>query len=330
VAVGDTVILSAPLNTDRPDALRRLVSGSMLLGVAAIFVGLAVAGLFFWAERTGPITVADFICPGILAALALTPVLMGLTGVLGRRCTVHPRTELPDLMQPLHAIRWPIRRLARAPVARAEVETLWRAGVRAVVDLELAEWARSAEVPAGLIEPVALNAARPIGGCRTSLDLTLLILVCLIVAPGLLLGISTGLGNATAITAVVLLLLGILLLIARSIIRLPSMQRRMVDVPVLGTWARGGIRRLGAVAGPGWVRLGTRVWQAERDILLIRRRGCHAVGTSLEVMLIGHPGRLRFVIAGTGDPMLQRLWSAWMCPEVRPDLATTELSAAVG
>ncbi len=331
MAVDESAILVAPLEVDRPHSLRRLISGGMLLLLALLLGVVASIEVTMRPSQGWRVTMnlRDWICPLVLIAIALAPFIMGLIGVIARKHAVHPKIELPDRLQPLYAIRWPLRRLTRHAAATDEVRVLASSGVRAVIGPELVEWARATEVPCGLLEPAPLYAARPVGGCRTTADLTLLVLASLLLGPFIVFGILSGAGNTGGVIGLCLLLVTLFFLIIRSVVRLPSMQRHLVDVPIIGTWVRDGLRTLGAVAGPGWVRSGERIWHAQRDLLLIRRRGSHSVEGSLEIMLIGEQGRLRFLVAGTGDPMTRRLWAAWMSPDVRPDLAMTELAAAV-
>jgi len=328
VAIGASDILAAPLETDRPFAVRNLVSGGVLLALGFVFALVIVVTVV--SNRSG--NVRDqiglaLVCPSQIILISLVPVVLGAIGARRRSWSIHPKTTLPSAMEPLRKIRWPARRrvLAGAPGA---VRTRSDNGCRAVVDLQLADWAAAAPRPSGLVEPVALRAARPVGGCRTSFNLIAIILLALIVGPILLSIFSRGFNSALGIAVTLIFLVFLLLVLGRSIAQLPSMQRRLADVPLVSHWARSGLRGLGAVAGPGWVRCGDGLWQADRDLLLIRRRGRHSPETSLEVMLAGAPGRLRFVVAGVDDPMLARLWSAWMCPEVRPDLAASELAEA--
>ena len=314
-----------PLEVDRTNALRNLISGGVL---CALGIGFAITSLML-VNASAP-THNDariglsLICPAQIVLLSMVPLIMGAVGTRRRRRTVHPRTLLPPHMECLRHIRWPIRRIVLSNTMADPVLELSASGTRAVVDGVLGLWIQMQEVPQGLLEPMPIQAARPNSGLRTTGNLAVLFLALLLLIPSLFMllsrGMQPGFGPVVAISLVGLFLIALV----KTIIQLPSLQRQLVDVPILGGWARGGLRPLGAVAGPGWVRVGKHVWQAERDILLIRRRGRHSPNTSLEVMLTGDPGTLRFVVAGCDDPMLGRLWSAWLSPEVRPELAIQE------
>lgn len=322
-------VLAAPLECDRPHAVGAFIGGCMLLSLG---MAIATVGIVNFQPNASSFPneslVAGLICPFVLVALSLIWVIPGATGIVRRKQTLHPKTQVPPEMQPLRDIRWPIGRAAMFPDWDTAVTALARSGYRVVLPPELAGWAAATSIPAGLLEPTSLLSARPETGCRTATSLALLVLLLFLLGPCILMPVWRG-ANSTSIVAVLILLIaGVLVAGIRIILKLPSMQRHLIGVPILGRWARGGLRQLGAVAGPGWVRLGDRVWQAERDLLLIRLRGRHSPETSLEVMVAGKPGRLRFVVAGVGDPMLRALWSAWMCPDVRPDLAMTDLAAA--
>lgn len=322
-------VMVAPLETDRPNAFRTLLSGSVLavFGIAIVVVIFSIASsssqyddLIGPTQDDGPIGL-NLICPAQILLLSLVPIILGCVGTRRRRRTIHPRTLLPSHMECLRRIRWPIRRLVISADVPTPAQELASDGIRIVVDVSLLTWVQTRDVPQGLLEPMSLQAARPVGGCRTAFNIFMLSICFLFLVPSLFFLFSGVLqpGIWPVVTLSMLVLFFVALV--RTIIQLPSLQRCLVDVPILSGWARGGWRPIYAVAGPGWVRHGSYIWQADRDILLIRRRGSHAPGTSLEVMLVGQAGRLRFVLAGCDDSMLERLWSAWMCPEVRPELA---------
>jgi hypothetical protein len=322
-------VMAAPLEHDRPHAVSGLISGGVLFSLGVAISGLLIA----YALMQSPNVPAEWfagqlVCPSLLMVLSLIWIIPGGIGAIRRKQTLHPKTRVPREMQPLRGIRWPIRRFGVFQGWETAVTPVVRSGYRAVLPLELSEWAAITVIPAGLLEPATLQSARPETGCRTSVNLVGLVVVVLILGPLAVFSARAGVNSVAAVGVLFILLACVIVAIIRAVIQLPSMQRRLVGVPLLGRWARGGIRQLGAVAGPGWIRLGDRVWEAERDLLLIRLRGRHTLETSLEVMLAGKPGRLRFIVAGASDPMMLRLWSAWMCPDVRPDLAMTELAAA--
>ena len=318
-------IMMVPLEADQANALRNLISGGVLcaLGIGFAILTLTLVSASTSTHNDSPIGLA-LICPAQIVLLSLVPLIMGAVGIRRRRLTVHPRTLLPPHLECLRHIRWPIRRIVLSNTMADTVLELAASGTRVVADGVLARWTQVQEVPQGLLEPMPLQAARPISGLRTTVNLAVLFLAFLLLIPSVFVllsrGMQPGFGLVVAISLVGLFLIALV----KTIIQLPSLQRQLVDVPILGGWARGGWRQLGAVAGPGWVRVGKHVWQAERDILLIRRRGRDSPSTSLEVMLAGEPGTLRFVVAGCDDPMLGRLWSAWLSPEVRPELAFHE------
>jgi hypothetical protein len=322
-------VMVAPLETDRPNAFRALLTGSVLavFGIAIVLVTFIIDlsssqydDLVGPTQGDGPIGL-NLICPAQILLLSLVPVILGCVGTRRRRRTIHPRTLLPSHMECLRRIRWPIRRLVISTSVAAPAQELASHGIRVVADVSLLSWVQTRDVPQGLLEPMSLQAARPVGGCQTAFNIFMLSICFLFLVPSLyflFFGVpQPGIWPVVTLSMLVLFFVALV----RTIIQLPSLQRCLVDVPILSGWARGGWRPIYAVAGPGWVRHGSHVWQAERDILLIRRRGRHAPGTSLEVMLVGQEGRLRFVLAGCDDSMLERLWSAWMSPDVRPELA---------
>ncbi|MDP7520033.1 MAG: hypothetical protein QF438_07755, partial [Phycisphaerales bacterium] len=135
MAVDESAILVAPLEVDRPHSLRRLISGGMLLLLALLLGVVASIEVTMRPSQGWRVTMnlRDWICPLVLIAIALAPFIMGLIGVIARKHAVHPKIELPDRLQPLYAIRWPLRRLTRHAAATDEVRVLASSGVRAVI-----------------------------------------------------------------------------------------------------------------------------------------------------------------------------------------------------
>ena len=80
------------------------------------------------------------------------------------------------------------------------------------------------------------------------------------------------------------------------------------------------------VAGPGWVKLGGRVWRADRDMLLIRRTGFRLATSEIDCMFAGPEKRRRMTFSGIFDEDFQLLFGAWNVDEVRLEFVDSVLS----
>jgi hypothetical protein len=188
-------------------------------------------------------------------------------------------------------------------------------GVRAVVDTEVASWVRGAKIRHGLIEPTPVVAADPAATWWVVVSVILLLVISLVLVPGVIFMASMAAGPIAGI-------------VGSAIRQHAPLQRMCAGIPVLGMLVRKKVGRGGLVVGPGWVRAGRIVWHTKRDLLLIRRCTGLKARAGIQLMFAGRPGRLCFMLAGTEDPMLEMVWQAWMHPEPRPELASSELASA--
>jgi hypothetical protein len=80
------------------------------------------------------------------------------------------------------------------------------------------------------------------------------------------------------------------------------------------------------VVGPGWVKFGSKVWRADRDMLLIRRVGYRLASSEIDCMFAGPESRRRLTFSGVGDEEFQLLFGAWNVDEIRLEFIDSDIS----
>ena len=80
------------------------------------------------------------------------------------------------------------------------------------------------------------------------------------------------------------------------------------------------------VVGPGWVKFGSKVWRADRDMLLIRRVGYRLASSEIDCMFAGPESRRRLTFSGVGDEDFQLLFGAWNVDEIRLEFIDSDIS----
>jgi hypothetical protein len=80
------------------------------------------------------------------------------------------------------------------------------------------------------------------------------------------------------------------------------------------------------VVGPGWVKFGSKVWRADRDMLLIRRVGYRLASSEIDCMFAGPESRRRLTFSGVGDEDFQLLFGSWNVDEIRLEFIDSEIS----
>ncbi len=244
----------------------------------------------------------------------------GTKGTLGQR-----KCDRSHISDHLHKLHWPRARSGARPAQVEHINAVVEQGVRVVVDTEVASWVRGAKIQHGLIEPTPVVAADPAGTWWLVVSTILLLVISLALVPGVFFLASMAGGTMAGIVAGGILLI---LVVGSAIRQYAPLQRKCAGIPVLGLIIRKKVGRGGLVVGPGWARAGRIVWHTKRDLLLIRRCSGLKARTGIQLMFAGRPGRLCFMLAGTEDPMLEMVWQAWMHPEPRPELASSELAGA--
>lgn len=190
---------------------------------------------------------------------------------------------------------------------------------RTIADSSLQKKLNSIAIPDGLIEPEQILTSKPgsMLGCIFGVAICLPLALAMISATRLpffppILG---------WVLASILLFNTIQLVLGLPMIhrsrKLPEFLRRI------------GRRRLmcrAFVVGPGWVKFGSKVWRADRDMLLIRRVGYRLATSQIECMFAGPESRRRLTFSGVGDEEFQLLFGAWNVDDIRLEFIDSEIS----
>lgn len=190
---------------------------------------------------------------------------------------------------------------------------------RTIADCSLKNKLESITIPDGLVEPEQILTSKPgsMLGCIFGVAISLLLAIAMISAtrfpvfPPIFGWVIASIFLFNAIQVV----LG-LPMIHRSR-KLPAFLRRI------------GRRRLisrAFVVGPGWVKFGSKVWRADRDMLLIRRVGYRLASSEIDCMFAGPESRRRLTFSGVGDEEFQILFGAWNVDDIRLEFIDSEIS----
>jgi len=315
-------VLVAPLQPGRPGGRRLAMGGSIILAIAAGWSLLIYLAAVSEGGR-GPVRLSSMLsCSGFIMATALVVLLVGVFRRRAERRVFHPTRSNPAEAASLRSLHWPAGKRG-GPQASFEVRELAGQGLRCVLDADLVGWVAEIPLPEGLIEPQEFMPGRPEGSIRTAFFVLLTIPVALVCS--VILTVAAW-GNVAPWVALTLGALLLALMVGTTLTSHPKLQRRLASVPILGRLTRGEFGKKRCLVGPGWIRRGSQIWKAGEDVLIIRRRAWVSQHDVLEVMIAGGAGRVRWTVAGTPDPMLQRLWMCWMHPDPRPEFASSDLS----
>lgn len=315
-------VVVLPLSVHAKSHVSATVWGILLL-CGATFVGVPVLIAVVTGASEAGCAAPCVIIVGLLGVFLLIAgeqQRRGTKGTIGQ--LKGDRTHISAHLNKLH---WPRARSGARPAQVEHINAVVEQGVRAVVDTEVASWVRGAKIRHGLIEPTPVVAADPAATWWVVVSVILLLVISLVLVPGVIFMASMAAGPIAGIVAGVIVLI---LVVGSAIRQHAPLQRKCAGIPVLGMLVRKKVGRGGLVVGPGWVRAGRIVWHSKRDLLLIRRCTGLKARTGIQLMFAGRPGRLCFMLAGTEDPMLEMVWQAWMHPEPRPELASSELASA--
>ena len=190
---------------------------------------------------------------------------------------------------------------------------------RTIADDSLKRKLNAIPIPDGLIEPEQILTSKPgsLLGCVFGVALSLFMVFAMVSTTRFPL-FSPVVGW---VIASILLFNAIQLVLGLPVIhrsrKLPELLRRI------------GRRRMmnrAFVVGPGWVKFGSKVWRADRDILLIRRVGYRLASSEIDCMFAGPESRRRLTFSGVGDEEFQLLFGAWNVDEIRLEFIDSDIS----
>jgi membrane protein implicated in regulation of membrane protease activity len=254
----------------------------------------------------------------LYASFVVSPLLILCFGLLSKHRVV-PRGQLPTglatQLKELDA-KWPLMKSGKGCRSWNRIEL----GLpRTISDISLMEKLESISIPEGLIEPEQILTSNPgsMLGCLFGVAFSLFFAFVAISAARFPL-----ISSAFAwVIAIVLIFNAIQLVLGLPIIhrsrKLPEFLRRI------------GRRRMLSrpfVVGPGWVKFGSKVWRADRDMLLIRRKGYRLASSEIECMFAGPESRRCLTFSGVGDEEFQLLFRGWNFDEIRLEFIDSEIS----
>ncbi len=288
----------------RPGRLTIIFAIVLLLMVIAFYTAIVQYGIAVdWA---------------MLLAIALLPFVIFVFDLLSRR-RVSLLGKMPKglatQLKELHPV-WLLKRSGRGCRNWRRVEL----GLpRTIADESLNKMLNSIPIPDGLIEPEQILTSRPgsMLGCVFGVLFSLFLAFAMFSAmrfPSFPRVFGWVFASILLFNAIQLVL-G-LPMIHRSR-KLPELLRRI------------GRRRMVSrafVVGPGWVKFGSKVWRADRDLLLIRRVGYRLASSEIDCMFAGPETRRRLTFSGVGDEEFQLLFGAWNVDDIRLEFIDSELS----
>jgi membrane protein implicated in regulation of membrane protease activity/flagellar biosynthesis protein FliQ len=226
-----------------------------------------------------------------------------------------PTSELASQVKKLK-LRWLLKRNGRG------VKGWNRVGLglpRTLADSSLQEQLGTVVIPEGLVEPEQIATSKPgsLLGCIVGVALSSFIIWGMILAAGTL-------WSSKTIGWIVILVL--LWNILQLILGLPAVHRSRKLPAFLRAIGRRRMLSRPIVAGPGWVKLGGRVWRADRDMLLIRRTGFRLATSEIDCMFAGPEKRRRMTFSGIADEDFQLLYGFWNVNDVRLEFIDSDLS----
>ena len=190
---------------------------------------------------------------------------------------------------------------------------------RTIADESLKTKLNAIPVPDGLIEPEQILTSKPgsMFGCVFGVTLSLFMAFAMIYTALF----APFFPVFSWVLAVILLFNVIQLVLGLPVVhrsrKLPEFLRRI------------GRRRMMSrafVVGPGWVKFGSKVWRADRDMLLIRRVGYRLASSEIDCMFAGPESRRRLTFSGVGDEEFHLLFGAWNVDEIRLEFIDSEIS----
>jgi len=192
---------------------------------------------------------------------------------------------------------------------------------RTVGDSTLQVELNEIEIPKGLTEPERIRGAVPSNVVTSIIGC----IFCLLLLLGMWrLAGSTAPPNIRKFAWIVM---GIIVLcFCMLIIGLPVFQKNKVLPDFFRNLGRGQLLSKGFVVGPGWVKQGGVVWNANTDMFLIRRTGWRSASAEIVCLLVSDTKRKKIRFSGVNDLDFITLFGYWNINDVRLEFVHSELS----
>ena len=281
--------------------------------VLAIVVLISIIGSYFALMLQG---IMSWYVLGIFVAL---PFVLFIFDSISRKRLLprgKQKTELTTQLKQLK-VRWLLRNSGGGIRRWNRLE---RGLPRTIADSSLEEQLNKVAIPNGLVEPEKIHTSKPgsLLGCIVGVAFSAL-LIWAIFFVTLRLPIM---GSTIKWLIIAVLLWNIIQLI----LGLPVVHRSRKLPSFLRAIGRRRFLSRPIVVGPGWVKFSNMVWQADRDMFVVRRTGFRLASSELDCMFVGPKRRRRMTFSGVGDEDFQLLFGAWNVEDVRLEFIDSELS----
>jgi len=256
----------------------------------------------------------------ILIAVFVLPLCIYIFDVCSRRRLLPKVKEETNNHKALRetGIRWLHRTSGRG------TKTLDRAKAtlpRTVADQSMFEELRKVEVPEGLVEPETVRNSKP-GSTLGSIFAVIFSILSLIMFARITQ--STANSGTKTFAWIMIPVMSWLLLV--SVLSAPLLQKSNVLPSFWRRIGRGQTLKRGFVVGPGWIKFGNVVWNANTDMLLIRRHSFRGVRSNIDCMFVSNTNRRRITFSGIDDEDFRTLFGFWNVEDVRLEFIDSELS----
>jgi hypothetical protein len=192
---------------------------------------------------------------------------------------------------------------------------------RTIGDSSLQKELNEIEIPKGLTEPEQIRGAIPSNVVTSIIGC----IFCLLLLFGMWrLARSTAPPNMRMFAWGVMFI--VVLCFCLLIIGLPVFQKKKVLPDFFRYLGRGQLLSKGFVVGPGWLKQGGTVWNADTDLLLIRRTGWRSASAEVVCLLVSDKKRKKIRFSGVNDTDFRTLFGFWNINEVRIEFVDSELS----
>lgn len=263
-----------------------------------------LAGFFFY----GVLLLFTFLCPAVL-----------LEAVSKRRLLPRVREETANHKALKESgISWLLRVSGRGVHQFNRVEV----GLpRTIADQSMVDELSLIAIPSGLVEPELVRNSKP-GSTIGSIFAVVFSCFFLMVLARITQS-TAQFGTKIFAWCMIPIFIWVLLV---NVLSVPVLQKSTLLPAFWRCIGRGQAFRRAFVVGPGWVKFGNVVWNANTDALLIRRHGFRSARASLNCMLVSKTHSRRITFSGLHDEDFRTLFGYWNVDEVRLEFVDSELS----
>ena len=256
----------------------------------------------------------------LLLMLIVAPVILLVNDVVSKRKVVSKVTNASSLHSALEksGVRWLYNNKGSGCSGfNRDASNL----PRTVADISLFKQINEICIPDGLTEPERLKGSIPSNVLTSIIG----VVVCLLFINGLF---RLTQGTAPANIKIVSWLLMPLFCscLCLIIFGLPVFQKNKILPDFFRRLGRGKLLDKGFVVGPGWVKSGSHVWNADTDMLLIRRVGWRSAKADISCLLVSAASRKKIRFSGVNDVDFRTLIEFWNVDDVRMEFVESEIS----